>query len=87
MPYIVQDQRDRIDYPLRMTSVLIKTPGDLAYALTKMVLFYLDQYGKNYSTLASIYGVLGTVKDEFYRRVVTPYEQEKERENGDVYGD
>ena len=85
MPYIVQAQRDLIDYPLKMLMTYIKTPGDMAYAITKLILFYLHQYGKNYSTLASVHGILGTVRDEFYHRVVRPYEQEKEKENGDVF--
>ena len=85
MPYIVQAQRDLIDYPLKMLMVQVKTPGDLAYTLTKSVLLYLDQYGKNYSTLASIYGVLGTVKEEFYQRIVRPYEDKKKEVHGDVF--
>lgn len=30
-------------------------------------------------------GCIGCVKEEFYRRVVTPYEDRKMKENGDVY--
>lgn len=39
---------------------------------------------KTFTTMSQIIGVLESVKQEFYRRVVAPYEEEKIKENGDV---
>ncbi|HOK39385.1 MAG TPA: hypothetical protein PLC87_12045 [Bacteroidales bacterium] len=41
-------------------------------------------YEKTFTTMSQIIGVLESVKQEFYRRVVAPYEEEKIKENGDV---
>ncbi len=38
----------------------------------------------NYSKANELVGVLECVKQEFYRRQVVPYEEEKIRENGDL---
>ena len=41
--------------------------------------------GNSYATINDIIGALEGAKMEFYRRVVAPYEDEKIKENGDVY--
>ena len=41
--------------------------------------------GVSYSFLNDFIGVLECVKLELYRRVATPYEEDKRQENGDVY--
>ena len=38
----------------------------------------------NYAKLAIITGVLENIKQEFYRRVASPYEDLKAKQNGDV---
>ena len=39
----------------------------------------------NYATLNELVGVLECAKLELYRRVASPYEDEKKDSNGDVY--
>ena len=54
------------------------------YAITRLIstLYRSSSYG----VLNRAIGVIESVKQEFYRRVVGPYEGHKKAENGDVYG-
>lgn len=61
----------------------ISSRGDLNYAITALVASQVTQVG--YAALEQAVGVLEAAKLEFYRRVAAPYEDEKKRENGDVY--
>lgn len=81
MPYIKVDDRIELNTLMRDP----ETAGELNYAITKMVMFYLNEKKKNYQTMNDIIGALEGAKTEFYRRVVAPYEDQKISENGDVY--
>ena len=59
--------------------------GQLCYALTKQVLDYRLRHGTSFATFAEILAALEATKLELYRRVITPYEDQKCQENGDVY--
>jgi len=63
-----------------------KTPGQLNYLFTTMLSQYLQLNGTSYQTINDIVGALEGAKLEFYRRVAVPYEDQKIKENGDVYG-
>lgn len=78
MPYIDEKSRSRA----KQTPA---TPGELNYAITKIIDDYLSRIGVSYSTLNTCVGVLECAKLELYRRVVIPYENKKLDENGDVY--
>jgi hypothetical protein len=39
----------------------------------------------NYEGIALVTGVIENVKQELYRRVATPYEDQKMKAHGDVY--
>jgi hypothetical protein len=82
MPYIKPEERASIDNLLAFRPV---TPGELNYAITKLVNEYVTAHGKNYATLNAVVGALECAKQEFYRRVVAPYETQKALENSDVY--
>ena len=93
MPYIKQEDRDAYDgligglvavlearrYNLRGDSQV----GDLNYIITALLTRAL-QPGAGYKTLNAIIGVLECCKQEWYRRKVAPYEDQKIKENGDV---
>jgi len=82
MPYI--KQRDRIELDEEMRD--IATAGELNYAITRLCIDYIDRHGTiSYDTINTVIGVLECAKQEFYRRVATPYEEKKIEENGDVY--
>jgi len=85
VPYIDEQERAKFDeaveelYPILHTS----TEGELNYFLSKIV-WSLWEYNKSYRTACRLTGVLENVKQEFYRRKVAPYEDEKIEANGDV---
>lgn len=90
MPYIKAVNRGAIERMVNALEETIVSEGDLNFAITKLLLAYLnwltescDQGG--YAALNEVMGVLECVKQEFYRRVVVPYEETKREENGDVY--
>lgn len=61
--------------------------GELNFFITKCLLTYWN-FGpgnKGYKTINDILGAVEGAKLEFYRRVVVPYEEQKIKENGDVY--
>ncbi len=87
MPYIKQNDRPQIDKLIKPVVEYLKSrpveaqDGDLNYLVTKIV---KKVYPKKYFHYNRAIGVLTAIKDEFYRRVVAPYENEKIKENGDV---
>ena len=78
MPYIPQQYRmDAASAPTN--------PGELNFAITSLIMRYLGALGGHYSEMNDVLGALEGAKQEFYRRVVAPYEDRKREENGDVY--
>jgi len=87
MPYIKQEDRDRIDkYIDELLLWLSRHPdsdGTVNYVITRII---DDIYGEGgYVVYNRAMGVLDCIAREFYRRRVAPYEDEKIEENGDVY--
>lgn len=80
MPYISQNKRMLIGY-----SESPKTAGELNYVITTMLRLYLQDKGESYQTYNDMMGVLAGALQELYRRKITPYEDKKIKENGDVY--
>lgn len=79
MPYIKQEDRGK---------VAIKgadTAGELNYELTTTIRAYVSRKGLSYQAINDVVGALEGCKMEFYRRIATPYEDNKIKENGDVY--
>ena len=79
MPYIVLSERDSYDFTTP------RSVGELNYGITLLCINYLEKNGKKYATMNDILGALEGAKLEFYRRVASPYEDIKIKENGDVY--
>ena len=84
MPYIKQGSRFMIDQEVESLAGQIDNEGDLNYAIFKLLLSMTEEWGKNYATLNRIKGVMSCCSDEFTRRVINPYEDEKIEENGDI---
>ncbi|MCL4435826.1 MAG: hypothetical protein M1503_11715 [Thaumarchaeota archaeon] len=61
---------------------LQEVDGELDYIITSLLKGLYDPKYFNYNRAI---GVLETTKQEFYRRAVAPYEDEKIEESGDVY--
>jgi hypothetical protein len=82
MPYIKKERRDAI-----VSGDAPQDAGELNFALTTMVDKYLQNKGDlRYAHINEAVGALECAKLELYRRVAAPYEDEKMKQTGDVYG-
>lgn len=87
MPYISRDKRAKYEKVLEELIGILKSlpieevDGELNYVVTKIL---KEVYPLRYFHLNRAMGVLECIKQEFYRRVIAPYEDVKMRENGDV---
>lgn len=89
MPYISQENRDKIAPvldPLLEQIELgeINGPGEINYIITKILLARILKRPV-YCDFNEVVGILECVRQEFYRRLVTIYEDGKIELNGDVY--
>ena len=86
MPYINPDTRQLFEAVGRAGhNPNTKTAGELNYELTLKCLKHIRVNGDSYQTYNDIVGALEACKLEFYRRMVSPYEDQKIQQNGDVY--
>jgi len=91
MPYIKEDRRQSLDTCIEnMISCLSHQDnedisnvlGDINYCFSRVLSGVMKQ--PSYNKIAMITGVLENIKQEFYRRVASPYEDKKILENGDI---
>lgn len=82
MPYIKQEDRDAI---LSGVKTKLDSAGEVNYVFTVIIQEYINNHGLSYKTLNELVGVLECAKLELYRRVAAPYEEQKIKDNGDVY--
>jgi hypothetical protein len=85
MPYI--RYRYKIDELLKGLKNYNPDVGDLNYIITMLINNFIEKNGKRYENLNSVIGVLECAKMEYYRRIISIYEDKKILENGDVYSD
>jgi hypothetical protein len=57
----------------------------LTYLLQQSLLTYLEHKDLRYQTIAEVLGAIEGVKLDFIERVVKPYEEQKRKDNGDVW--
>lgn len=79
MPYIREDDRERIDCWGLPTDA-----GELNYLISSTIIEYLGD-SVSYSKINEVVGVLECAKLELYRRLAAPYEDKKAAKNGDIY--
>lgn len=80
MPYVDPVSRKKLDMGL-----LPENPGELNYSITTLIMDYLENTDRRYGDYNAVIGVLECAKQELYRREISPYEDKKKMENGDVY--
>ena len=81
MPYITDEARTRLSQGGEP-----ETAGELNYAITRLADEYLIRKGGvRYAHLNEVIGAMECAKQELYRRVAAPYEDQKRAETGDVY--
>jgi hypothetical protein len=90
MPYINPEQKKKlvVEYTKHNTMDLgiefPDNPGELNYVITMLIKNYFNNK-PCYQSINDIVGALEGAKLEFYRRIAAPYEDQKVKENGDVY--
>lgn len=90
MPYIKAENRNKITPVVsgpngRVEMQYINCAGDLNYAFTMLAIDYIKRMGLSYQSVNDVVGAFDNAKDEFKRRLVNNYEDQKIEENGDVY--
>ncbi len=92
MPYIEKKYREEVDELIDNLVKKIKEisqndhivwPGIINYTITKLIVKFIEDI--RYWKIAMITGILENVKQEFYRRVASQYEDKKKEQEGDVY--
>ena len=96
MPYISEEERlelDRcIDQMIKCisnTKANLNNPNDFSnflgrinYCFSRVIMGVMKTI--SYKNIAMVTGVLENIKQEYYRRVASPYEDKKITENGDI---
>lgn len=80
MPYIQKKQKEALAAGASITG-----PGELNYLLTLTIKRYWVNSSKNYQAINDVVGAVEGARQEFIRRIVNPYEDEKIKQNGDVW--
>lgn len=83
MPYIKPVARERLAWTEDVE--LPDGPGELNYAITRLIDRTLTNQGEGYGVLNEIVGALECCKLELNRRVIGSFEDSKIAVNGDVY--
>lgn len=79
MPYIAQKQRKELD-----AGCIPANAGELNYALHLLLEKYMSTKTESYQNYNDIIGVLSAVGQEIYRRKISPFEDLKKNQNGDI---
>jgi hypothetical protein len=86
MPYIRPISRPTLDKVIEIadqSGMRVWSSGFLNYFFSKII-WTIFQADKTYENANRLIGVLESVKQEFYRRQVAPYEDEKRNFHGDL---
>lgn len=99
MPYIKPEDRIFLDQYIQDLASAINTKipngyetdnldvmefaGEVNYAITRLCCLVLGRK-TTYPKICIITGILENVKQEFYRRLASPYENSKKIQNGDI---
>jgi len=82
MPYISWKNREKMDVILeKMSDADIECNGDLNYLLFAYCKYCVP---KSYNSIKNFIGELSEVQVEIRRKILAPYEEKKEEENGSI---
>jgi hypothetical protein len=85
MPYIEQELRPKIDEHIDPLGASINTPGELAYAITRLCKLFTITKPESFARHNTIIGVLENTKLEYYLSDLGPYESQKLLDNGGIF--
>ena len=85
MPYITKERREELeDELISLLKEMKFEVGEMNYIITYLLHEFVVQNGLRYKTLNNAVGVLECAKAEFIRTIVSPYEDQKIKDNGPV---
>lgn len=94
MPYIPKDKRDKYDSVIDSLACILngldnndELSGEMNYILFRLARLLCNKTSggkQNYARMAVIRSALAEARDEFWRRIMIPYEIKKTEMNGDV---
>ena len=84
MPYINPERRRLFDTLLQDCSKQIENEGELNYCIYKLATLMIERVGESYQNLSMCSSAMEHAKLEWYRRRLSPYEDRKIKENGDI---
>ncbi|HUS51196.1 MAG TPA: hypothetical protein VMZ91_13595 [Candidatus Paceibacterota bacterium] len=92
MPYLTQENKDYLNEENHLSSLartlseepVEKFVGELNYMNFLFVKRWIKKNGKKYFVFAAIIGTLICCVFEIYRKLIAPYEEIKEKENGSI---
>lgn len=87
MPYIKQERRDlldpSIDEVIFALAQMDAGMGDLNYVVTRLM---IGMGAQGYTEMSAVRAVANDAADEYYARLMRPYEDRKIKDNGDIPG-
>lgn len=84
MPYITPDRREVFDQALETLAAEVANQGELNYCIYKLSALIIDRIGPSYEKLSMCSSAMEHAKLEWYRKKLSPYEDVKIAENGDI---
>ena len=89
MPYINKDKRVLLNGPLDVAFSHCETKGDINYCITRLVHLWVIELitrakKRSYNLLSLGHNVLCDAAAEYYRKVMSPYEDKAIGKNGPV---
>lgn len=84
MPYITPNRRTVFDLHLKKLAEDIATEGELNYCIYKLASLLIRKMGESYDNFSLCGSAMEHAKLEWYRKRVSPYEDKKILENGDI---
>ena len=93
MPYIKKELRGYLGHAVRTLAGLIHRRPDTGragmvnYAISYLVSLLIREQGCSYALLNELIGALECAKLELYRRLVVEHEEEKIKQNGDIFNE
>ena len=85
MPYIRRVKRLQMEGHMNGLATHLTNGGDMNYCFSMLCKHFIEMFGESYENYATCISSLECAKLELYRRKISPYEDKKIEENGDIF--